>query len=164
MFPCDSSNVCSAAAQFQPNGRVFLKSDGSLHIERALPEDAGTYVCTAVNVAGSMNITVSLEVHGKKRYSGNTFWKLVYFLSRWKKYYTSWGSGTKNNNAVLYISSHHQQFNYCDEISGDNGSKYPVFLCISHAPSFNSCCIFCNESFSGRAHPISTAIWFAVPL
>uniref|UniRef100_A0A8C4IV11 Hemicentin-2 n=1 Tax=Dicentrarchus labrax TaxID=13489 RepID=A0A8C4IV11_DICLA len=47
----------------QLNGRMFLRSDGSLYIERATPEDAGTYVCTAVNVAGSMNITVSLEVH-----------------------------------------------------------------------------------------------------
>ncbi|XP_075903122.1 hemicentin-1 [Nelusetta ayraudi] len=47
----------------QPNGRVFLRSDGSLHIEKTVPEDAGKYVCTAVNVAGSMNITVSLEVH-----------------------------------------------------------------------------------------------------
>ncbi|KAM6944598.1 hemicentin-1 [Lycodopsis pacificus] len=47
----------------QLNGRMFLRSDGSLYIERAVPRDAGTYVCTAVNVAGSMNITVSLEVH-----------------------------------------------------------------------------------------------------
>uniref|UniRef100_A0A671UMA6 Ig-like domain-containing protein n=1 Tax=Sparus aurata TaxID=8175 RepID=A0A671UMA6_SPAAU len=44
-------------------GRMFVRSDGGLYIERATPEDAGTYVCTAVNVAGSMNITVSLEVH-----------------------------------------------------------------------------------------------------
>uniref|UniRef100_A0A3P8SNR4 Uncharacterized protein n=1 Tax=Amphiprion percula TaxID=161767 RepID=A0A3P8SNR4_AMPPE len=43
--------------------RMFLRSDGSLYIERTVPEDSGTYVCTAVNVAGSMNITVSLEVH-----------------------------------------------------------------------------------------------------
>ncbi|XP_023249744.1 hemicentin-1-like [Seriola lalandi dorsalis] len=47
----------------QLNGRMFLRSDGSLYIERTIPEDAGTYVCTAVNVAGSMNITVTLEVH-----------------------------------------------------------------------------------------------------
>ncbi|KAM8887343.1 hemicentin-1 [Spinachia spinachia] len=47
----------------QLNGRIFLRSDGSLHIERAVPGDSGTYVCTAVNVAGSMNITVSVEVH-----------------------------------------------------------------------------------------------------
>ncbi|XP_028312888.1 hemicentin-1 [Gouania willdenowi] len=47
----------------QLNGRMFLRSDGSLFIERTVPEDTGTYVCTAVNVAGTMNITVSLEVH-----------------------------------------------------------------------------------------------------
>ncbi|XP_061842088.1 hemicentin-1 [Nerophis lumbriciformis] len=45
------------------NGKMFVRSDGSLHIERPVPEDAGTYVCTAVNVVGSMNITASLEVH-----------------------------------------------------------------------------------------------------
>uniref|UniRef100_A0A3Q2GH42 Hemicentin-1 n=1 Tax=Cyprinodon variegatus TaxID=28743 RepID=A0A3Q2GH42_CYPVA len=46
----------------QVNGRVFIRSDGSLYIERTLPEDSGTYVCTAMNVAGTVNITVSLEV------------------------------------------------------------------------------------------------------
>ncbi|XP_034025662.1 LOW QUALITY PROTEIN: hemicentin-1 [Thalassophryne amazonica] len=45
------------------NERMFLRSDGSLYIERAAPEDAGKYICTAVNVAGSVNISVSLEVH-----------------------------------------------------------------------------------------------------
>ncbi|XP_014015728.2 hemicentin-1 [Salmo salar] len=49
--------------QLQLSGRKFLRSDGSLYIERALPEDAGMYVCTAVNVAGSVNTSVSLEVH-----------------------------------------------------------------------------------------------------
>lgn len=44
---------------------MFLRSDGSLYIEKAAPEDAGIYVCTAVNVAGSTNITVSVEVHGE---------------------------------------------------------------------------------------------------
>lgn len=43
-----------------------MRSDGSLYIERAVPEDTGTYVCTAVNVVGSANITVSLEVHGTR--------------------------------------------------------------------------------------------------
>lgn len=42
-----------------------MRSDGSLSIERATPEDAGTYVCTAVNLAGSTNITIGLEVQGK---------------------------------------------------------------------------------------------------
>lgn len=50
----------------QRNSRTFLRSDGSLYIERTVPEDAGTYVCTAVNVAGTTNITVSLEVHGER--------------------------------------------------------------------------------------------------
>ncbi|KAG9354596.1 hypothetical protein JZ751_001309, partial [Albula glossodonta] len=45
------------------NLRTFLRSDGSLYINRAVPEDAGIYVCTAINVAGSMNISVTLEVH-----------------------------------------------------------------------------------------------------
>ncbi|KAM6930619.1 hemicentin-1 [Xenentodon cancila] len=45
------------------NGRMYSRSDGSLYIEKTISEDTGTYVCTAVNVAGSMNITVSLEVH-----------------------------------------------------------------------------------------------------
>ncbi|XP_036791689.1 hemicentin-1 [Oncorhynchus mykiss] len=49
--------------QLQLSGRKFLRSDGSLYIERALPADAGIYVCTAVNVAGSVNTSVSLEVH-----------------------------------------------------------------------------------------------------
>ncbi|XP_072244443.1 hemicentin-1 [Leuresthes tenuis] len=47
----------------QLNGRMFLRSDGSLYIEKANPEDTGTYVCTAVNLAGSTNTTISLEVH-----------------------------------------------------------------------------------------------------
>nr|XP_015827628.2 hemicentin-1 [Nothobranchius furzeri] len=46
----------------QLSGRTFLRSDGSLYIERATIEDTGTYVCTAVNVAGSTNITVSVEI------------------------------------------------------------------------------------------------------
>ncbi|XP_061624718.1 hemicentin-1 isoform X2 [Phyllopteryx taeniolatus] len=47
----------------QLNGRMFVRSDGSLYIERAVPEDSGAYLCTAVNAAGSTNITVILEVH-----------------------------------------------------------------------------------------------------
>jgi len=52
--------------QVQLNGRMFLRSDGSLYIEKANPEDTGTYVCTAVNLAGSTNTTISLEVHGRR--------------------------------------------------------------------------------------------------
>lgn len=57
--------IISSSVQVQLNGRMFQRSDGSLFIEKAIPEDAGAYVCTAVNVAGSTNITVILEVHGK---------------------------------------------------------------------------------------------------
>ncbi|XP_051950032.1 hemicentin-1 [Xyrauchen texanus] len=49
--------------QVRMGGRIFLRSDGSLHVDRAVPEDAGTYVCTAINVAGSANITVKVEIH-----------------------------------------------------------------------------------------------------
>ncbi|XP_013862624.1 hemicentin-1 isoform X1 [Austrofundulus limnaeus] len=44
------------------NGRMFLRSDGSLYIERTVAEDTGIYVCTAENVAGSTNITINVEV------------------------------------------------------------------------------------------------------
>ncbi|KAI4892790.1 hypothetical protein NFI96_028927, partial [Prochilodus magdalenae] len=47
----------------QVGGRAFLRSDGSLHIDRAALEDAGKYVCTAVNVAGSASLTVILQIH-----------------------------------------------------------------------------------------------------
>ncbi|XP_076859373.1 hemicentin-1 isoform X2 [Brachyhypopomus gauderio] len=49
--------------QIQAGGRAFLRSDGSLHMDRAAPEDSGTYVCTAINVVGSANLTVTLQVH-----------------------------------------------------------------------------------------------------
>lgn len=46
---------------------MFLRSDGSLYIQKAIPQDAGTYVCTAENVAGSANVSVSLEVQGRRQ-------------------------------------------------------------------------------------------------
>ncbi|RXN18375.1 hemicentin-2 isoform X1 [Labeo rohita] len=49
--------------QVRVGGRVFLRSDGSLHVDRAGADDAGTYVCTAINVAGSANITITVEIH-----------------------------------------------------------------------------------------------------
>ncbi|KAL4660770.1 hemicentin-1-like [Arapaima gigas] len=44
------------------NTRIFHRSDGSLHIDKAVPEDAGIYICTAVNVAGSVNVSVTVQV------------------------------------------------------------------------------------------------------
>ncbi|KAG7241454.1 hypothetical protein INR49_025655 [Caranx melampygus] len=55
----------------QLNGRMFLRSDGSLYLERATPEDAGTYVCTAINAGPyhyianeGVDITLSCEASG----------------------------------------------------------------------------------------------------
>ncbi|KAM9743449.1 hemicentin-1 [Menidia menidia] len=62
-IPLPERNWSQNGKPVQLNRRMFLRSDGSLYIERAIPEDTGTYVCTAVNVAGATNITVSLEVH-----------------------------------------------------------------------------------------------------
>uniref|UniRef100_H2MDX8 Hemicentin 2 n=1 Tax=Oryzias latipes TaxID=8090 RepID=H2MDX8_ORYLA len=64
-IPCMLLNGIPLPERFwSRNGkpRRFLRSDGSLYIEKAIPQDAGTYICTAENVAGSANITVSLEV------------------------------------------------------------------------------------------------------
>ncbi|XP_037392153.1 hemicentin-2 isoform X1 [Pygocentrus nattereri] len=49
--------------QIQAGGRAFLRSDGSLHMDRATLEDAGKYVCTAVNVAGTASLSVILHIH-----------------------------------------------------------------------------------------------------
>ncbi|XP_019908484.3 hemicentin-1 isoform X2 [Esox lucius] len=62
-IPLPERNWTHNGNKLQLSSRVLLRSDGSLYIARALPEDAGTYVCTAVNIAGSVNISVSLEVH-----------------------------------------------------------------------------------------------------
>ncbi|KAL0979469.1 hypothetical protein UPYG_G00185480 [Umbra pygmaea] len=62
-IPLPERNWTHNGNHLQLSGRVFLRSDGSLYVARALSEDAGTYVCTAVNVAGSVNISVSLEIH-----------------------------------------------------------------------------------------------------
>ncbi|KAM9476100.1 hemicentin-1 isoform 3-T3 [Clarias gariepinus] len=47
----------------QSDERISVSSDGSLHMKRAAPEHAGKYQCTAVNEAGSENVTVTLEIH-----------------------------------------------------------------------------------------------------
>lgn len=42
-----------------------LLKNGIIVIRQLMTEDAGTYVCTAVNAAGATTIPVVLEVHGK---------------------------------------------------------------------------------------------------
>ncbi|XP_067825529.1 hemicentin-1-like [Heptranchias perlo] len=43
--------------------RLSIRSDGSFHIERAEPGDAGKYMCTITNVVGSVNKTIAVYVH-----------------------------------------------------------------------------------------------------
>ncbi|KAG9270615.1 hemicentin-2-like [Astyanax mexicanus] len=56
--------------QVHAGGRAFLRSDGSLHMDRAALEDGGKYVCTAVNVAGTASLTVVLQIHVPPEISG----------------------------------------------------------------------------------------------
>uniref|UniRef100_A0AAY4EVD3 Ig-like domain-containing protein n=1 Tax=Denticeps clupeoides TaxID=299321 RepID=A0AAY4EVD3_9TELE len=58
-----SSGGCCCVSCCPLNSRTFLRSDGGLHVDRAASEDAGKYVCTAVNLAGSANVSVTLEVN-----------------------------------------------------------------------------------------------------
>ncbi|XP_055516059.1 hemicentin-1-like [Leucoraja erinacea] len=43
--------------------RLSIRSDGSFHIERAERGDAGRYVCTITNLMGSVNKTITVNVH-----------------------------------------------------------------------------------------------------
>nr|XP_044998229.1 hemicentin-1 isoform X3 [Jaculus jaculus] len=47
------------------NPYITVRSDGSLHIERVRLQDEGEYTCVASNVAGRVNKTTSVAVHGK---------------------------------------------------------------------------------------------------
>uniref|UniRef100_A0A8C1UL37 Hemicentin 2 n=1 Tax=Cyprinus carpio TaxID=7962 RepID=A0A8C1UL37_CYPCA len=101
--------------QVRVGGRVFLRSDGSLHVDRAGAGDAGTYVCTAINVAGSANITVTVEVHappdikaGPLHYTANEGTPISLFCEAsgfpkptivWSKVHHSYSGGS------LYIPS-----------------------------------------------------------
>ncbi|KAG2469776.1 HMCN2 protein, partial [Polypterus senegalus] len=45
------------------DSRISTHSDGSLHVQRAELEDAGIFVCTAVNLAGSTDLSVIVYIH-----------------------------------------------------------------------------------------------------
>ncbi|XP_062854783.1 hemicentin-1 [Trichomycterus rosablanca] len=49
--------------QVQPGRKISIRSNGSLHLDRVAPENAGKYVCTAVTEGGFANITVTLQIH-----------------------------------------------------------------------------------------------------
>ncbi|KAM5295479.1 hemicentin-1 isoform 1-T1 [Glossophaga mutica] len=51
------------SATLVQNPYITVRSDGSLHIERARLQDGGEYTCVASNVAGSMNKTTTVDVH-----------------------------------------------------------------------------------------------------
>lgn len=48
------------------NPYITVRSDGSLHIERVHLQDGGEYTCVASNVAGTINKTTTVHVHGKR--------------------------------------------------------------------------------------------------
>lgn len=48
------------------NPYITVRSDGSLHIERVRLQDGGEYTCVASNVAGTINKTTTVDVHGKR--------------------------------------------------------------------------------------------------
>lgn len=51
--------------QLPPGNRHAVRADGSLHLDRALQEDAGRYSCVATNAAGSQHRDVELVVQGE---------------------------------------------------------------------------------------------------
>lgn len=51
--------------QLPPGSRHSVRADGSLHLDRALQEDAGRYSCVVTNTAGSQHRDVDLVVQGE---------------------------------------------------------------------------------------------------
>lgn len=56
--------------QLPPGSRHSVRADGSLHLDRALQEDAGRYSCVLTNTAGSQHRDVELVVQGESRGAG----------------------------------------------------------------------------------------------
>uniref|UniRef100_A0A8C5U7P8 Ig-like domain-containing protein n=1 Tax=Malurus cyaneus samueli TaxID=2593467 RepID=A0A8C5U7P8_9PASS len=49
--------------QHAPGERYSIRADGSLHVEQAVPGDAGTFTCEVTNALGSHRQDVSLLIH-----------------------------------------------------------------------------------------------------
>ncbi|XP_027279680.1 hemicentin-2 isoform X2 [Cricetulus griseus] len=60
--PLPERRWLKAGRPLPPGGRHAIRADGSLHLDRALQEDAGRYSCVATNVAGSQHRDVELVV------------------------------------------------------------------------------------------------------
>uniref|UniRef100_A0A8C6W1G7 Hemicentin 2 n=1 Tax=Nannospalax galili TaxID=1026970 RepID=A0A8C6W1G7_NANGA len=61
--PLPERRWLKAGRPLPPGSRHSVRTDGSLHIDRVLQEDAGRYSCVATNVAGSQHRDVELVVH-----------------------------------------------------------------------------------------------------
>lgn len=53
--------------QLPPGSQHSIRADGSLHLDRALQEDAGRYSCVVTNTAGSQHRDVELVVQGESQ-------------------------------------------------------------------------------------------------
>ncbi|XP_021050559.1 hemicentin-2 [Mus pahari] len=60
--PLPERRWLKAGRPIPPGNRHAVRADGSLHLDRALQEDAGRYSCVATNVAGSQHRDVELVV------------------------------------------------------------------------------------------------------
>ncbi|KAM4877133.1 hemicentin-2 [Thomomys bottae] len=60
--PLPERRWLKAGRPLPPGGRHAVRSDGSLHLDRALQDDADTYSCVATNVAGAHHRDVVLAV------------------------------------------------------------------------------------------------------
>lgn len=62
------------------NPYITVRSDGSLHIERVRLQDGGEYTCVASNVAGTINKTTTVDVHGKRHTLFHSFQTWVHIV------------------------------------------------------------------------------------
>ncbi|KAL6061908.1 hypothetical protein STEG23_031527, partial [Scotinomys teguina] len=69
--PLPERRWLKAGRPLPPGSRHAVRADGSLHLDRALQEDAGKYSCVATNAAGSQHRDVELVVQAKPRIKMN---------------------------------------------------------------------------------------------